>query len=191
MDDLIGYLRQNWWLFLLRGVAAIVFGIAAFLWPGLTLQVLMLLFGAYVLVDGVFGLVQSIRNREQMSQWWLWALEGLLGIAVGVLTFIAPGVTAYVLLIFIAAWAVVGGIIRIVMAIRLRKEIRGEWFLVASGALSVLFGVVIFVMPEAGILSIVWLIGFYAILFGILFIGLALRLRRANAETKNAETKSV
>lgn len=191
MDDLIGYLRQNWWLFLLRGVAAIVFGIAAFLWPGLTLQVLMLLFGAYVLVDGVFGLVQSIRNREQMSQWWLWALEGLLGIAVGVLTFIAPGVTAYVLLIFIAAWAVVGGIIRIVMAIRLRKEIRGEWFLVASGALSVLFGVVIFLMPEAGILSIVWLIGFYAILFGILFIGLALRLRRANAETKNAETKSV
>lgn len=185
MDDLIGYLRQNWWLFLLRGVAAIVFGIAAFLWPGLTLQVLMLLFGAYVLVDGVFGLVQSIRNREQMSQWWLWALEGLLGIAVGVLTFIAPGVTAYVLLIFIAAWAVVGGIIRIVMAIRLRKEIRGEWFLVASGALSVLFGVVIFVMPEAGVLSIVWLIGFYAILFGILFIGLALRLRRANAETKS------
>src|SRR5690606_322933 len=121
MDDLIGYLRQNWWLFLLRGVAAIVFGIAAFLWPGLTLQVLMLLFGAYVLVDGVFGLVQSIRKREQMSQWWLWALEGLLGIVVGVLTFIAPGVTAYVLLIFIAAWAIVGGIIRIVMAIRLRK----------------------------------------------------------------------
>lgn len=181
MDDMIGYLQRNWWLFLLRGIAAIVFGIAAFLWPSLTLQVLMLLFGAYVLVDGVFGLVQSVRNRERMSQWWLWALEGVLGIVVGILTFIAPDVTAYVLLLFIAAWAIVGGIIRIVMALRLRKEIEGEWYLVVSGILSTLFGVVLFIMPAAGLLSLIWLIGFYAVLFGILFIALALRLRRASA----------
>jgi len=181
MDDLRTYLQRNWWLFLLRGIAAIAFGFAAFIWPGLTLSILIALFGAYVLIDGVFGLVQSIRHRELLSHWWLWALEGVLGIAVGVMTFLAPGVTAFVLLMFIAAWAIVGGVLRIVMAIPLRREIEGEWFLVAGGVLSVIFGVLLFVVPGAGVLSLIWLIGFCAIIFGVLFIGLALRLRRENA----------
>ncbi|SDX79486.1 HdeD family acid-resistance protein [Roseicitreum antarcticum] len=178
MDDLTGFLQRNWWLFLLRGVAAIVFGIAAFVWPGLTLTMLIALFGAYVLIDGIFGLVQSIRDRNRLSLWWLWALEGILGIVVGVLTFVAPGVTAFILLMFIAAWAIVGGALRIVMAIRLRREIHGEWFLVAGGVMSVLFGVLLFIVPGAGILSIIWIIGMYSIVFGVLFIALSLRLRR-------------
>lgn len=186
MDDIPGYLKRGWWLFLLRGIAAILFGIAAFVWPGQTLTVLIILFGAYVLVDGVSGLVQAIRHRDRLERWWLWALEGALGIVVGLLTFLAPGVTALVLLIFIAAWAIVGGALRIAVAIELRKEIRGEWLLVAGGVLSILFGILLILVPQAGILSIVWLIGFYAVLFGGLLVWLALRLRRAGSGTGHA-----
>ena len=132
MDDLTRFLSQSWWLFLIRGIAAVVFGIAAFAWPGLTLAVLIILFAAYVLVDGVFGLVAAIRHHDRLDHWWLWMLESVLGIAIGLLAFLMPGVTALILLMFVAAWAIVGGVLRIVLAIRLRKEITGEWFLVAG-----------------------------------------------------------
>lgn len=186
MDELIEDLRRDWWLFLVRGIAAILFGIAAFVWPGLTLAVLVIMFGAYVLVDGAFGLFYAIRGRKQLDYWWLWAIEGVLGIIVGVLTFVMPGITALVLLMFIAAWAIVGGALRIITAFRLRKEIRGEWLLIAGGALSILFGVLLVAVPQAGILSVIWLIGFYAVLFGVLFVGLAFRLRRSGREDAHA-----
>lgn len=187
MDDLMNFLERNWWVLLVRGIAAITFGIAAFVWPTLTVAVLVMLFGAWVLVDGIFGVIDSIRYRDRMKHWWLWLLEGVLGIVVGALTLLMPGVTAYVLLIFIAAWAIVGGVLRIIAAIRLREQIEGEWLWGLSGAISVLFGIALVVMPGAGILSLIWLIGFWAVLFGVLCILLAFRLRKAGRESSAAQ----
>ena len=178
----MNFLERNWWVPLVRGIAAILFGIAAFVWPGLTVAALVLLFGAYVLVDGVFGVIDSIRYRNRIANWGWWLLDGVLGIVVGALTLFMPGVSAFVLLMFIAGWAIVGGVLRIVAAIQLRKRIEGEWLLVLSGVLSVLFGVLLVVLPGAGILSLVWLIGFWAVLFGVTLIALAFRLRRVGRD---------
>ena len=182
MSQPVNFLERNWWLPLVRGIAAILFGIAAFVWPGLTVSVLVLLFGAYVLVDGAIGIVDSIRYRHRIANWGFWLLEGVLGVAVGALTLFMPGVTALVLLMFIAAWAIVGGILRIVAAIQLRKRIEGEWLLILSGVLSVLFGGLLVAIPAVGILSLVWLIGIWAVLFGAVLIALAFRLRRAGKD---------
>jgi len=152
-----------------------VFGILAFMWPGLTLATLVLLYGAFALVDGVAAVIAAIRGGVPAPRWWL-ALVGLCGIIVGVLTFAWPGITALVLLIFIAAWAIVMGLFEIVGAIRLRKEIDNEWMLILGGAVSVLFGILLLVQPGAGALALVWIIAFYAILFGILNIAFAFRL---------------
>ncbi|PVA08973.1 hypothetical protein DC366_16285 [Pelagivirga sediminicola] len=186
MDAFIERLAEGWWVFLIRGIAAIIFGIAAFIWPGLTLAVLILLFAAYVLVDGILGLVYAIRNRAKLNHLWIWLLEAILGIVVGLLTFFMPGVTALVLLMFIAAWAIVGGILRIIAAIELRKQISGEWFLVLGGALSVAFGILLVAMPGVGIISVVWLIGLYSGLFGMILIGVAMRLKRERPEAGHA-----
>ena len=182
MSGPLTFLERNWWLLLVRGIAAILFGIAALAWPGLTLAALVLLFGAYVLVDGVFGVVDSIRYRDRIANWGLWLLEGVLGIAVGAMTLLLPGVSALVLLMLVAAWAIVGGVLRIVAAIQLRKRIEGEWLLGLGGALSILFGVLLVALPGAGILSLVWLIAAWAIVFGIVLTALALRLRRAGKD---------
>ena len=172
---LLHALVKNWWLFLIRGIAAIAFGVLAFMWPGLTLATLVLLYGAFALVDGVAAVIAAIRGGVPAPRWWL-ALVGLCGIIVGVLTFAWPGITALVLLIFIAAWAIVMGLFEIVGAIRLRKEIDNEWMLILGGAVSVLFGILLLVRPGAGALAVVWIIAFYAILFGILNIAFAFRL---------------
>lgn len=171
-------LQRGWWIFLLRGVAAIVFGVMAIAWPALTLASLVLLFGVYMLVDGVIGLIEVIRRRDSLNRVWLLVLDSVLGIAVGLVTLLWPGVTALVLLVFIALWAIAGGILRILVAVRIRHEIRGEWFLIAGGLLSVLFGGLLIAMPGAGLVTLAWLIGLYALAFGALFVALALRLRR-------------
>ena len=186
MDGLSEFLGRVWWLFLLRGIAAILFGVAAFVWPAPTLTILIFLFGAFVLVDGVFGLVHAIWYRRQLRRWGLLALEGVLGIAIGALTFSAPGITAFALLMLIAAWAIVSGVLRIVVAVQVRKLIRGEWLLVAGGVFSILFGVLLVMLPQIGILTVVWLIAFYAILLGALFVFLALQMRRAASRVSYA-----
>lgn len=178
MNDMIEYLQRSWWIFGLRGIAAIVLGVMAFAWPALTLAVLVVMFGAYVLVDGVFGLIDSVRHRNRMARIWPLVLDSMLGIVVGLLTLLAPGVTAFVLLMFIAAWAVLGGLLRIILAFQIRKEITGEWFLISGGVLSILFGGLIVAMPQAGLVTFAWLIGFYAIAFGVLFVLLSWRLRK-------------
>jgi uncharacterized membrane protein HdeD (DUF308 family) len=183
MNEMLDYLQRSWWIFLLRGAAAIVFGIMAFAWPALTLAVLVILFGAYVLVDGVFGLVDAVRHRDRLGRVWPLVLESVLGIVVGLLTLLAPGVTALVLWMFIAAWAVVGGLLRIVLAFQIRREITGEWFLIAGGLLSILFGGLLIGLPQAGLITLVWIIGFYAVAFGVLFVLLAFRLRKLGGET--------
>ena len=169
-------LARYWWLILLRGIAAIIFGVLAFIWPGITLVTLVLFYGAFALIDGVLALAHAIMGDNKGSRWWL-ALIGVLGILVGLLTFVWPGVTALVLLVFIATWAIILGVFQIIGAIRLRKEIDNEWTLALGGALSVLFGVVMLIAPGAGAIALIWVIGAYAIVFGILLVMAALKLK--------------
>jgi uncharacterized membrane protein HdeD (DUF308 family) len=171
-------LARNWWALVLRGLAAILFGVLAFAWPGITLFVLVLFFGAYMLVDGIFAIVAAVRAAGEEDRWWLLLIQGILGVLAGLVAIFWPGLTALALLYFIAAWAIVTGIMEIVAAIRLRREIEGEWALALSGALSVLFGVLLVVLPApAGLLSLVWLIGAYAVATGVLLLILGFRVR--------------
>jgi len=171
-------LAGNWWAFVLRGVVAILFGIMAVLLPGMALLTLVYLFGFYAIVDGVFSLIAAFRKTgpEQLP-WWALVIEGILGLIAGVVALILPGLTALVLLYVIAGWAVATGIMELVAAVRLRKQITGEWVLVVIGILSIAFGVLIALFPGAGALTVVLWIGAYAIVFGILLIALGVRLR--------------
>jgi uncharacterized membrane protein HdeD (DUF308 family) len=171
-------LARNWWAVALRGLFALLFGVLTLIWPAISVTVLVLLFGAYVLVDGIFAVVAAIsRASEGRGHWWALLLEGLVGIAAGVLTFVWPAITALVLLYLIAAWGVVTGVFEILAAIRLRREVEGEWLLALGGVLSVIFGVLLFLLPGAGLLAVTWLIGIYAAVFGVLLLALAFRLR--------------
>ena len=168
---------MNWWALLLRGIAAIVFGILAFFWPGVTLLSLVFVFGAYAIVDGIFALIAGFRTPAGGARWWWLLLVGVVSLVAGILAFGMPGVTAFTLVLLIAAWAIVSGIFEIVAAIQLRKEIEGEWLLVLSGVASVAFGVLIMINPSAGALAVVWIIGSYAIIYGLLLTTLGFRLR--------------
>jgi len=171
-ETLIRILTERWWIWLLRGIVAILFAVLAFTQPGMTLATLVLLYGAYVLVDGASAVAAGI-----MTKTWGLTLSGILGIIAGILTFAYPGITALVLLYIIASWAILTGIMEIVAAIRLRKEIKGEWMIGINGGLSILIGLWIVARPGTGALSIIWLIGCYALLFGILMVLLAFRLK--------------
>lgn len=164
----------KWWALAIRGVAAILFGLAAFLWPGLTLFVLVLLVGAYLVVDGVLALVAGGMTRS-----WLLLIEGAASVIAGILAFVWPSITAIVLLALVAAWAVITGAIEIYAAIHLRRIIKNEWLLVLGGAASVLFGILLIINPRAGLLAVTWLVGLYALIFGVVLVALALRLRNS------------
>lgn len=170
-------MAQYWWAVLLRGIVAIIFGIMAFAWPGITLLVLIYLFGAYALVDGIAELINGIRMRGIERQWWIVVIQGIAGIVIGILAFMWPGTTGLVLLYFIAAWAIITGGTEIIAAIRLRQEINNEWLLILSGVLSLIFGFLLIFMPGAGALSVLWLIAIYAIIAGIALVVLSFRLR--------------
>jgi uncharacterized membrane protein HdeD (DUF308 family) len=167
----------SWWAMVLRGIAAIIFGILAFIWPGITLTVLILLFGAYALVDGVFAIAAGLKSHGDNKRWWLLLLEGILSIAAAAFAFFVPTMTALILLILIASWAIVTGIFEVAAAIQLRKAIKGEWLLALSGILSVLFGVLLLYNPVGGALAVVWIIGAYSIVFGILLMAFGIKLR--------------
>ncbi len=169
-------LAENWWMFLVKGICAVVFGVLTFVWPGLTLVTLVLLYGVFALTDGVFAIAAAIKGGAPAPRWWL-AVVGAIGIGAGLFTLMQPGLTGLVLLMFIAAWAIVTGAMEIVGAIRLRKEIDDEWFLITSGVLSVLFGFLLIVRPGMGALSLALAIGAFAIFFGALQVSFAMRLR--------------
>ena len=168
-------LARHWWVIGLRGLAAILFGVLAFVWPGMTLAVLVLLFGAYALVDGVLTLVAAFRGGVQHRI--VMVVEGVVSVLAGLAAFVWPGLTALVLLYIIAFWAIVTGVLEIVAAIRVRRAISNELGLVIGGVLSVVFGVVLLIAPGAGALAVIFLIGAYAVVFGIALLGLAWRLR--------------
>jgi len=176
----------HWWALALRGVIAILFGLAALLRPGIALEALILLFGAYVLVDGVFSIVGLFGGTRAGTPRWLLLLEGVVSILAGLIAFIFPGLTALALLYLIAAWAIITGGVQIGTAIRLRKEIQGEWALILGGIASVLFGLILAVLPAVGILSLVWLIGAYAVAFGVLLLITAFRVRGRQNTGRNS-----
>jgi uncharacterized membrane protein HdeD (DUF308 family) len=177
---LVGALADNWWLILLRGIAAIVFGVLAFLWPGVTLVTLVILFAAYALVDGVFSLAAALRGGSMAPRWWL-VLVGVAGVAAGLYAVAWPGAAALILILLIGWWSIVKGIFEIVGAISLRREIDNEWMLVFAGALSVAFGLIVVIFPGAGALGLIWMIGAYSIVFGVVLLGLAFKLRGRKA----------
>ena len=162
----------------MRGVAAILFGVMIWLMPGISLVLLVSLFGTFVFVDGILGIWIAISGRKEYENWWELLLWGLVDIGIGVLTFVAPGTTAMVLVLFIAVWAIATGVLEIVIAIRLRREIKGEWLLILGGLASVVLGILLMLQPGTGALALVWLIGTYAIIFGLLLAILAFKMRR-------------
>jgi uncharacterized membrane protein HdeD (DUF308 family) len=174
-------LASTWDMFLVRGIVAILFGIATLLLPEITLVVLVVLFGAYALVDGVIRSVLAFKNRKYDTDWWLMLITGLVSIAAGVLTFVWPGITAISLFYVIVAWAIATGISEVIYAIRFRKVIEGEWLLVLDGILSVAFGILLIAQPIAGALAVLWVIGVYAIAYGVILVVLAFRLRNLEA----------
>ena len=179
--QLLQTLGRNWWLVLLRGIAAIVFGLLAWAWPGVTLVTLVLFWGAYALVDGVAALIGGWKTKDGGKPMWTVVLVGLVGIAAGIFTFLQPGVTAIALLILIAVWAIVQGVLEISAAIRLRKEIQNEWLLILSGLLSVAFGVLMILNPGAGAIAVLWLIGAFAVAYGVLLVILSFKLKKHGA----------
>lgn len=179
-------IAPRWWALVVRGLAAIAFGVLVIVAPGVSLLALVYLWGAYALADGVFNIVLAVRGARAVRGWGWFLFEGICSIAAGVVTFIWPGITALGLLFVIALWAIVTGVAEIVTATRLRRVLRGEWLLALSGVLSIAFGVVLFARPGAGALAVAWLIGAYAILFGGLLIGLGMRLHRWGKSAERA-----
>ncbi len=175
---ILGKLAENWWLLLLRGLAAIAFGVIAFFWPGITLVALTYLFGAYAVVDGVFAILAAINaSGDPGPRWWL-GLSGVVSIIAGIVAFAYTGMTALLLLMFIAAWAIVIGALQLYAAIRLRKIIDNEWWLILSGLLSIAFGAVLVAWPGTGALAVIWTIAWFAVFFGCMFVGLAFELKK-------------
>jgi uncharacterized membrane protein HdeD (DUF308 family) len=170
-------LSQNWWLVVLRGVLAILFGIAAFIWPGITLLTLIVMFGVYAIFDGLIAIWTGLSRTRESSRWWMFLLEGLLSIGAGIAALVWPGLATLVFIYIMAFWAVFTGILEIVAAIRLRHEITNEWFLALGGVLSIGLGILLFLQPAAGSLAIIWIIASYALVFGILLLILGIRLR--------------
>ena len=174
---MIETLKRHWWVPVIRGIAAIVFGVIAFVYPGLTIATLVLFFGAWVLIDGIFRIVGAIGHRASDPDWGWQLVIGILGIVVGLLTFHAPQITALALVIYIAAWALMIGASEIALAVKMRREIKGEWFLILMGLASIAFAVLLLWNPIAGAAAVIWLIAWYAVVIGILAIFFGFRLR--------------
>ncbi|KGG93281.1 membrane protein [Comamonas thiooxydans] len=174
-------LHRSWWVLLLRGAAAIIFGVLTWMQPAASAAALVLVFGAYVFVDGLLGIYTAIKSCQQSRHWWVVLLWGLTGVVVGVLTVINPAITALVLTIYIGVWALMTGVLQIVAALRLRKEIQGEWVLVLGGLLSVLFGIFVLMQPGAGMMAMLWVLATYAVIFGVLMVILAFKIKKFTA----------
>ncbi|MGH9383531.1 MAG: HdeD family acid-resistance protein [Vicinamibacterales bacterium] len=187
ISDFLRTATNQWRWVALRGVIAIALGMWAFLYPAITLTTLVLVWGAYALADGAFALIAAWRTRDHGGPFWSYVLVGLAGLVAGVLTFMWPGLTTLVLIAFIASWAIVMGVLQIVAAIRLRKEIHGELWLALSGVLSVMVGAYFLLAPDAGALAIVWMLGAYALIFGGFLLAFAFRLRRLRRARLDAD----
>lgn len=174
-------LSRNWWIFAIRGVAAIAFGVLAIIWPGATLFVLVVLFAAYALVDGASLLIALVRgDPDARRHGWAVGIMGVLGIVAGIIAIVWPGITAVSLLFVVAFWSIAVGVFQVIAAIRLRREIEGELWLALGGIVAIAFGLYLVIFPGAGLLSLVLLVAAWAIIFGVSSLVLAYRLRERN-----------
>ena len=171
-------LARNWWAFLLRGILALVFGLIAVFMPVTAFLSLVLVFGAFAFIDGIFAIISAFTSKAKSENWWWLIIEGLFGILIGVLTIVRPAAMGEAWLLLIAVWAIVTGLLEIVTAIRLRKEITGEFWLILGGVISIVFGLYVAMAPVAGAFAVGFIIGIYAMMFGIAMILLSLRLRK-------------
>lgn len=181
---LLGTVARNWGLILVRGLAAVAFGILCFVWPAISLLALVLIYGVYAIVDGIAAMVWGSRSR-----WPLMVVVGAVSALSGLVAFFWPGITALALLYVIAAWAIVRGVAELAAAIHLRRRISNEWLLALGGIASIVFGVLIALFPGAGALSVVWLIGSFAVVFGLFAVSLALRLRSLQEQMRLRQEK--
>ncbi len=180
-------LARRWWMITLRGALAVVFGLLAIVWPGITVLALVLLWGAYTLIDGITAVGLAVSDRSAPADHrWMYGLLGLLGVGAGVITFVWPGATAVVLLVIIAFWAILAGVLQIGAAIRLRKVITNEWFLALSGAVCVILGILLIVQPTEGAIGLVIAIATFAIVWGVSLILFGLRLRSIGRSLQRA-----
>jgi uncharacterized membrane protein HdeD (DUF308 family) len=186
---LAALMSRYWWILLVRGLIAILFGVMAYASPGLTLAVLVTFFGAFALVDGTLNVIQAFGGRKEHEHWWVMLLDGLLGMAFGIITFTSPGITALVLLLYIAFWAMATGVLRIILAVRLRKEIEGEWWMALSGLAGILFGVLMVARPAAGALAVLWLMAAWAIVGGVFLILLSFKVKSLGNRLGEARQK--
>ncbi len=170
-------LVRNWWLLALRGLFAVLLGLCAFVWPGVALAVLVVLFGVFTLMHGLFAVWLAVGERRQSQRWWLLLIEGMVSIAVGVITFVWPVITVLVLLYLVAIWACLTGLLEIVTAFWRWRTLKHEWLLLLVGVISLLLGLILLFRPTAGALALLWLFGAYAIISGVLLLVFALRLR--------------
>jgi len=166
---------------LTRGIVSVIIGIVAFVWPGVTIGTLIVLFALYALLDGAMNLFLGMSRRLGRNPAWGQLLQGVLGILAGIVTFVWPAVTAQLLIFFIGTWAIFNGILQIVAAVRLRKIIRGEWLLALGGAASIIFGLAVIGRPGVALVGLSWSLGIYALLSGILLIALGMRLREVSS----------
>jgi len=170
-------LSRYWWMTLLRGLFWILFGIVILAKPGISVVTLTLAFGIIMFVDGIINVINAFSGRTQHDDWWVLLLTGLAGVGLGILTFYNPAATAIAVVFYVAIWAVATGLLSIVAAIRLRKQIEGEVWMGLAGLASVIFGVLLVARPGAGVLTLLWLIGVYALAFGIFLVFLAFRVK--------------
>ena len=180
INPVVATTQHNWWLMLLRGIFAIIFGLIALLVPRIALLALIYLFAAYALIEGILALTIAIAERNRLPRWGWLVVDGIAGIIVGILAFVWPGLTALVLLYFVAAWAIVTGIMEIAAGFT-----TGSWLLVLAGLLSVIFGIILFVHPGAGLLAVLWVLGIYAIIYGVVVIVHAFQLRAGPSSPLN------
>ena len=175
---MIHILAKHWWVLVVRGLVSIAFAATAFLMPTLTFELIVLLLGIFLLADGLIAVFAGLRLRGDDADWWVGTLEGLIGVGLGIATLVKPEISAALLVLFIALWCLMTGALEIAIAIRIRKEIEGEWQLAFAGFISIALGALMLIQPNAGAISIAWWVGFYALFFGLLLVGLGLRLRR-------------
>ena len=177
---------RNWWIYVVRGALALIFGMYAWFMPGLAMKVLLMFFGIFVLLEGLFAIIGSIAGRKYSEVWWLVLMEGIAGLVLGLLTLTRPEFVATLIVIFVAAWAIWGGLFRIIAAVRLRKHIEGEWLLIFGGIVSMLFGLMLLKHTGAGIVAISWMIAFFASMFGVLLISFGIKVRKFQKEAETA-----
>ncbi|MEV0144550.1 MULTISPECIES: HdeD family acid-resistance protein [unclassified Nonomuraea] len=169
-------IARIWWLILIRGIAALIFGILALIWPGKTLLIVVIFFAAYAIVEGIFAIFAGARHSAQSRAWLI--ISGILGVVAGIVAFLWPGITSLALLYVVAFWAIFAGITEIVAGIQLRKVVDNEWMLIIGGILSIIFGVLLLIWPGAGLLTLIWLVGVFAVVYGIAMIVLSFRVKK-------------